>query len=331
MSAGNPDKGLTTQDLKTLAAPFPEDRIGVKVQSFSKDKTKAMLVCYVQHTDAYHRLDQVDPNWTAEITESNRAGDTVFASVRLTLKGVSRENFGDGGDPKSATSDAIKRAAMLFGVGRYLYDSETVWVDYNDQRDKFKSWTIQEFNDAAGRQRKAKTPVGKKEMPEAEPAPPPKTTPKSTREDLNRILMNLYRPYLTSFPATQFDQLLKSRYQVQETRLMTVEQLEDLTNYMQARMATVGGGGGDSRAADPKPGREPGQDDDEKAIDAVAEAEERARLQKAVSERAKELKLKGKDIVKMTQEIYKLPPGELALAQLAEFLNKHLKNGGKKK
>ena len=68
-----------------------------------------------------------------------RLGDSVYVRIRMTLKGVSRENVGEGGDPKAAYSDALKRAAMLFGVGRYLYDSPTVWADYNESRDRFRA------------------------------------------------------------------------------------------------------------------------------------------------------------------------------------------------
>jgi hypothetical protein len=34
---------------------------------------------------------------------------------------------------------------MLYGVGRYLYDSEQVWVPYDETKDKYKKWTIEEY------------------------------------------------------------------------------------------------------------------------------------------------------------------------------------------
>jgi hypothetical protein len=256
---------LTAQDLKALRAYFPKDRLGVKVQSYNKERTRAMLVLYLQHTDVQDRLEEVDPNWTCAVISEERAGDTVYVRLRLTLKGVSRENVGEGGDPKAALSDALKRAAMLFGVGRYLYDSETVWAEYNDQRDRFRSWTVDDYDEAAKRIRRPASQGGQVRAPvapEPEPAAAPepasataapakpaagltrgkaggaKTAPRP-REELNRVLMNLYRPYLTQFPETQFAQLLQTRYQVAETRLMTVEQLEDLVKYMEERLKSV--------------------------------------------------------------------------------------------
>jgi hypothetical protein len=47
----------------------------------------------------------------------------------------------DGGDRlKAAFSDSLKRAAVEYGVGRYLYRLPSQWVDYDTQRRQFK-WT----------------------------------------------------------------------------------------------------------------------------------------------------------------------------------------------
>jgi hypothetical protein len=44
----------------------------------------------------------------------------------------------DGGDRlKAAFSDALKRAAVKFGVGRYLYRLPSQWLDYDSQRRQF--------------------------------------------------------------------------------------------------------------------------------------------------------------------------------------------------
>ena len=55
---------LSRDDLKILKSPFPKDSLGVKVQSVSKDRNRAMLVLYLQHTDVQDRLEMVDPAWT---------------------------------------------------------------------------------------------------------------------------------------------------------------------------------------------------------------------------------------------------------------------------
>jgi hypothetical protein len=197
---------LTKEDIALLSQPFDEKTIGIKVQSFSRDKTKAMLVAYVQHTDCYTRIEQVDPAWEFQVISSqkmdifNHSGEKVDERIsvrgKLTIKGSSRENAGEGGDEKSAISDCIKRCSMLFGVGRYLYDSEGVWVEYNDSRDKFRSWTFQDYRNAMRRDQ-APLPVGPTAVP---PLPrkteePPKAAapaapaPVVTRASLGQAIM----------------------------------------------------------------------------------------------------------------------------------------------
>jgi hypothetical protein len=43
----------------------------------------------------------------------------------------------EGDRRKAAFSDALKRAAVKFGVGRYLYRLKPMWVDYDTQRKQF--------------------------------------------------------------------------------------------------------------------------------------------------------------------------------------------------
>jgi hypothetical protein len=234
-------QGLTSDDLKVLKAPFPRERLGVKVQTYSKDRSRAMLVLYLQHTDVQDRLEEVDPAWTTEVLKEERMEDSVYVRLKLTLKGVSRENVGEGNDPKGAYSDALKRCAMLFGVGRYLYDSDTIWVSYDESRDRFRQWSILDYEKASKGDRQESKPGLKTQIPDEE-TPKGKGEGKKqarSREQLNRLLMNLYRPYLTRFPDTKFVDLLNSRYGAGETRLMTVEQMEDLVQFMETQLRSV--------------------------------------------------------------------------------------------
>jgi hypothetical protein len=63
-----------------------------------------------------------------------RLGDTWITKV--DVGGPSEQP--DGGDRlKAAFSDALKRAAVKFGVGRYLYRQPAQWVDYDPKRRQF--------------------------------------------------------------------------------------------------------------------------------------------------------------------------------------------------
>ena len=97
--------GLTLDDIKTLKAPFPTDRLGVKVQTYSKDRTRAMLVLYLQHTDVQNRIEEVDPSWTTEVLYEHLLENTYYVRIRMGVKGVLRENVGEGGDPKAQPGD----------------------------------------------------------------------------------------------------------------------------------------------------------------------------------------------------------------------------------
>lgn len=228
---------LTHEDLKILRAPFSKESLGVKVQNLSKDRTRAMLVLYLQHTDVQNRLEEVDPAWTTQVLTEDRIGDTVYVRIRMALKEVTRENVGEGADPKSAYSDALKRCAMLFGVGRYLYDSPIVWISYDESRDRFKQWTIQDYEKAL--KGEVAQPVQSSQLGLKTAIIRPAMKAARSREQLNRSLMNLYRPYLTKFPNTKFAEILKDRYQVEETRLMTVEQMDDFVQFLEEKLKSV--------------------------------------------------------------------------------------------
>lgn len=58
---------------------------------------------------------------------------------RLTVLGVTREDIGEAPEGsmaayKAAASDAMKRCAVQFGIGRYLYDLPKQWADWDDAR-----------------------------------------------------------------------------------------------------------------------------------------------------------------------------------------------------
>ena len=85
---------------------------------------------YVGHPHVTDRLQEVDPEWTWEPLAYDDHGLPLRDSsgglwVRLTVLGVSRIEYGLGRDVKAAISDALKRAAMRFGVALDLWVRET--------------------------------------------------------------------------------------------------------------------------------------------------------------------------------------------------------------
>ncbi|EYB68397.1 Rad52/22 double-strand break repair protein [Deinococcus phoenicis] len=122
---------------KRLQAPFPAHLVGWKPQAFTKDRSRALLLAYVDARAVQDRLDAVCPDgWSFELEViPGTAAPTVKG--RLTVLGVTREDIGEAGEGeygtlKAAASDALKRCAVQFGIGRYLYDLPKQWVDWND-------------------------------------------------------------------------------------------------------------------------------------------------------------------------------------------------------
>lgn len=131
-----------------LKAPFPVEklswRIGQKsnwdvVKKCPKDPNKpvkAMMLVYIDARDVQDRLDEVcGSHWENEFKTVN--GRTT---CRITINGMSREDGAGDTDfeaEKGGLSDAFKRAAVQWGVGRYLYDAKNynTWVDCTDMKD----------------------------------------------------------------------------------------------------------------------------------------------------------------------------------------------------
>jgi hypothetical protein len=75
-------------------------------------------------------LDEHAPNWTHAIRDIKQIGDVITVIVAITIDGVTREGIGTGSGEselgiKKAEHDALKRAAVKFGIARDLYKKES--------------------------------------------------------------------------------------------------------------------------------------------------------------------------------------------------------------
>lgn len=102
-----------------LRRPFEPLAVRWKAQSTwpkgSDEQPKgALVVCYIDRGLAVDRLNVLVPHlWSATFEERERN----HMLCRLTIDGITREDVGEGGTPKARHSDALKRAAVHFGVG----------------------------------------------------------------------------------------------------------------------------------------------------------------------------------------------------------------------
>jgi hypothetical protein len=128
-----------------LSAPFAPDAIHWRAQTLTKNKEKALALAYLDARDVMDRFDEaVGPaNWQDSYVETVKGRVICTIAVRVGEEWVSKsDGAGDTaveGD-KGGISDAFKRAAVKWGVGRYLYDLGTVWAPCELYNDKWTAW-----------------------------------------------------------------------------------------------------------------------------------------------------------------------------------------------
>ena len=125
-----------------LKAPFPPDRISWRIGSTTKDKSRGMALAYIDARDVMERLDEVCgfDGWQCRYPHAN--GKTV-CEIGIRIKDEWIWKADGAGDTdveaeKGALSDAFKRAAVRWGVGRYLYDLAAKWVEIEPAGNSFR-------------------------------------------------------------------------------------------------------------------------------------------------------------------------------------------------
>lgn len=131
-----------SMNLDDLKKPFSPARISWRVGSVTKDQSKGMALAYLDARDVQDRLDEVCgvAGWQCRFPH---AGQKTVCEIgvlihRIPMGGNSgydewiwkADGAGDSDieAEKGALSDAFKRSAVKWGIGRYLYDLESPWV-----------------------------------------------------------------------------------------------------------------------------------------------------------------------------------------------------------
>jgi hypothetical protein len=127
-------------DFKALAAPFPPDAISWRVGSTTKDKAKGMALAYLDARAVMDRLDAVCGPGGWQCRYSHAQAKTVCdigiftGSMGEWIWKADGAGDSDIEAEKGALSDAFKRAAVRWGIGRYLYDLESPWVELDEYK-----------------------------------------------------------------------------------------------------------------------------------------------------------------------------------------------------
>jgi hypothetical protein len=132
-------QGITKDEFAKLSAPFA-----------AKDHEFNRGFIYIEETAICARIEEVDFSWEWKTVEVTRESDVAYVVGALTINGITRYGTGQqviqrdakGGESvgeatKGATTDAMKRAARLFGIGRYLLQCPKSVTNYGAELDKW--------------------------------------------------------------------------------------------------------------------------------------------------------------------------------------------------
>lgn len=127
----------TPEELRqALAAPFSNGDIEWRVSATSQDKSKGLAVPYVTNRAIQNRLDStvgID-GWQNEF-RPRKDGKAQLCGISIYFheqkQWLTKWDGADDSDfesVKGGLSDSMKRAAVEWGVGRYLYGMTQIWV-----------------------------------------------------------------------------------------------------------------------------------------------------------------------------------------------------------
>jgi hypothetical protein len=212
-------------DIAALAAPFPADAIHWRAQTLKADGTSAMALAYIDARHVMRRLDEVcgPENWQDSYTETVKGRLICTLQIRIGGEWISKSDGAGDTDvegDKGAISDALKRAAVKWGIGRYLYDMPVTWADcesYDKNGKKhWKKWT------PAGLAKLARVQVPASSVPATQPP----------------VIDDAQWAELTGLiAATQSDSVaMCEHYRIPSLKQMTVPQFEDATARLRKRI-----------------------------------------------------------------------------------------------
>jgi len=124
------------EQLRHLHDKFPPADLEWRLQSCGKNNKGiwAICLCYVTNRAIMQRLDHVmkPHNWKNEYIAGPQGGILCGLSLRVDGEWITKWDGADNTqvEPvKGGLSDSMKRAAVQWGIGRYLYNLEATFAD----------------------------------------------------------------------------------------------------------------------------------------------------------------------------------------------------------
>jgi outer membrane biosynthesis protein TonB len=122
--------------LRTLRQPIDSRLIKTR-EGWTDRQGNTHWVEYIEWHTVADILDRVAPDWSHAVRNIAQIGDMVAVTAAITIDGVTREGVGTGPADtetgiKKAEHDALKRAAVKFGIARDLYRPESDVIEENN-------------------------------------------------------------------------------------------------------------------------------------------------------------------------------------------------------
>lgn len=144
-----PDEQTDAREMgKNLSQPFPETDIEWRIGQCGKHGNGiwAMVLAYVTNRAIMQRLDDVvgPGNWKNEFKPGPDKGVVCGISIRINGEWVTKWDGAENTQVESVKgglSDSMKRAAVQWGIGRYLYKLEESFLPSKCiSTDKVSGW-----------------------------------------------------------------------------------------------------------------------------------------------------------------------------------------------
>lgn len=164
MKQQNVSKSMAVKALAAqLKNPFDPRFVKIRIGATSKDKKKGIPLFYVDAREVMKRLDDVCGLDGWQRPEPTIVQGGCIQGIRIRMPYLDEEGKAvwieksDVGEVsktsplKGASSDAFKRAAVNFGIGRYLYYIPNQWVELNQygqfvERPSLPGWALPQEN-----------------------------------------------------------------------------------------------------------------------------------------------------------------------------------------
>ena len=180
-----------------LADPFEDSDIEWRLQHANEERGSGIAVPYVTNRAIQNRLDKTVgiSNWKNEFLpwhgDGKKSAQLCGISIYFPERGewITKYDGAEDSDiepVKGGLSDSMKRAAVQWGIGRYLYEMDTVFVDIEKSgktvviKESSKAKLNHAHRSVIRRVFAAVKPSGSVNAPpESKPPPPPAATEKN--------------------------------------------------------------------------------------------------------------------------------------------------------